>query len=156
MKFLGLIPSESSSGQRRQQGSMTKAGNTHARRALVEGAWVSRSLAKVSRHLQRRLEQPPKAIQDLSWKAQVRLCQRYRRRIANDTQANVVTGAMARELVSFLWAIATEVPVTPSGQQPDGPLTPHAEGLPTCMGSGAAPVWCYPRRREEAATHPRA
>jgi transposase len=66
MKFLGLIPSEYSSGEQRRQGSITKAGNTHARRALVEGAWAYRYPAKVSRHLQRRLEQQPKSIQDIT------------------------------------------------------------------------------------------
>src|SRR5207248_10935409 len=64
-----------SSGERRQQGSMTKAGHTHARRALVEGAWAYRYPAKVSRHLQLRLEKHSTIIQDISWKAQVRLCQ---------------------------------------------------------------------------------
>jgi transposase len=112
MKFLGLIPSEYSSGERRQQGSMTKAGNTHARRALVEGAWAYRDPAKVSRHLQRRLETQPKMIQDISWKAQVRLCTRYRRLVAKGKHANVVTVAIARELVGFMWAIAKEIPVT--------------------------------------------
>jgi transposase len=73
MKFLGLIPSEYASGECRRQGSITKAGNTHARRALVEGAWACRYPAKVSRHLQLRLEQLPKPIQDTSWRAQVRL-----------------------------------------------------------------------------------
>jgi len=113
MKFLGLIPSEYSSGERRQQGSITKAGNTHARRALVEGAWAYRYPAKVSRHLQLRLEQQPKMIQDISWKAQVRLCKRYRRLVARGKHANVVTVAIARELAGFMWAIAREVPVTP-------------------------------------------
>jgi transposase len=113
MKFLGLTPSEYSSGERRQQGSITKAGNTHARRALVEGAWAYRYPAKVSRHLQLRLEKQPKVIQDISWKAQVRLCKRYRRLVAKGKHANVVTVAMARELVGFMWAIAKEVPVTP-------------------------------------------
>ena len=92
----------------------------------------------------------PQVIQDISWKAQVRLCQRYRRLVAKGKHANVVTVAMARELVGFMWAMAKEVPVTPSGQKTDGPLTPHSEGLPTCMGRGAAPVWCHPRQREEA------
>jgi transposase len=69
MKFLGLIPSEYSTGERRRQGSITKAGNTHARRALVEGAWAYRYPAKVSRYLQLRREKHPKAIQDISWKA---------------------------------------------------------------------------------------
>jgi transposase len=111
-QFLGLIPSEYSSGERRQQGSITKAGNTHARRALVEGAWAYRSPAKVSRHLQLRLEKQPKMIQDISWKAQGRRCKRYRQLVARGKHANVVTVAMARELVGFMWAIAKQLPVT--------------------------------------------
>ena len=113
MKFLGLIPSEYSSGERRRQGTITKAGNTHARRALVEGAWSYRYPAKVSRHIQLRLEQQPKAIQDISWKAQVRLCKRFRRLMARGKNANQVVVAIARELVGFMWAIAKQVPVTP-------------------------------------------
>jgi transposase len=113
MKYLGLIPSEYSSGERRRQGSITKAGNTHARRALVEGAWAYRYPAKVSRHLQLRLEKLPKPIQDISWKAQVRLCKRYRRLMARGKNTNQVVVAIARELVGFMWAIAKEVPVTP-------------------------------------------
>jgi transposase len=112
MKFLGLIPSEYSSGERRRQGSITQAGNTHARRALVEGAWAYRYPAEVSRHLQLRLEHPPQAIQDISWKAQLRLCQRYRRLIARGKHANQVVVAIARELVGFMWAIAKQIPVT--------------------------------------------
>jgi transposase len=112
MKFLGLIPSEYSSAERRRQGSITKAGNTHARRALVEGAWAYRYPAKVSRHLQLRLETQPKAIQDLSWKAQVRLCKRFRRLLARGKHANQVVVAIARELVGFMWAIAKQVTVT--------------------------------------------
>jgi transposase len=113
MKFLGLIPSEYSTGERRRQGSITKAGNSHARRVLVEGAWAYRYPAKVSRHVQLRLEQHPKAIQDISWKAQVRLCKRYRRLMARGKHANQVVVAMARELIGFMWAIAKQVPVTP-------------------------------------------
>jgi transposase len=113
MKFLGLIPSEYSRGERRRQGSITKAGNTHARRALVEGAWAYPYPAKVSRHLQLRLETQPKAIQDISWKAQVRLCKRYRKLMARGKHANQVVVAMARALVGFMWAIAKHVAVTP-------------------------------------------
>jgi transposase len=113
MKFLGLIPSEYSSGEQRRQGSITKAGNSHARRALVEGAWAYRYPAKVSRHLQLRLETQPNIIQDISWKAQVRLCKRYRRLVSRGKHANVVTVAIARELAGFMWAIAREVAVTP-------------------------------------------
>jgi transposase len=112
MSFLGLIPSEYSSGERRRQGSLTQAGNTHARRALVEGAWAYRYPAKVSHHLQLRLEDQPKAIQDISWKAQVRLCKRFRRLMARGKHANQVVVAIARELVGFMWAIAKQVPVT--------------------------------------------
>jgi hypothetical protein len=114
MQFLGLIPAEYASGERRRQGSLTNAGHTHARHALVEGAWAYRYPANVSRHLQRRLETPPKAIQDISWQAQVRLCQRYRRLLARGQPANQVGVAMARALVGCMWAMATHVTVTPS------------------------------------------
>jgi transposase len=113
MSYLGLTPSEYSSGERRRQGSITKTGNTHARHALVEGAWAYRYPAKVSRHLQLRLEKLPKAVQDISWKAQIRLCKRYRKLSARGKHANQVVVAIARELIAFMWAIAKEVPVTP-------------------------------------------
>ncbi len=113
MNYLGLTPSAYSSGARRQQGSMTKTGNTHARRALVEGAWAYRYPAKVSRHLQLRLEKLPQAIQAISWKAQVRLCKRYRHLRATGKHAHQVVVAIARELRAFMWAIAKQVPVTP-------------------------------------------
>jgi transposase len=113
MNYLGLTPSEDSRGARRQQGSMTKTGNTHARRALVEGAWAYRYPAKVSRHLQLRLEKLPTAIQAISWKAQVRLCKRYRHLMAKGTNANQVVVALARELRAFMWAIAKQVAMPP-------------------------------------------
>jgi transposase len=113
MNYLGLTPSEYSSGPRRQQGSITKTGNTHARRALVEGAWAYRYPAKVSRHLQLRLEKLPAAIQAISWKAQVRLCKRYRQLMAKGKNANQVVVAIARELSAFMWAIAKQVAGSP-------------------------------------------
>lgn len=108
--FLGLTPSEYSSGESRRQGGITKGGNAHARRALVEGAWAYRHSAKVSPHIHKRLEKLPKPIQDISWKAQVRLCKRFRRLTARGTNPNVVVTAIARELAAFMWAIAKEVP----------------------------------------------
>jgi len=111
MSYLGLIPSEYSSGSQRRQGGITKAGNTHARRALVEGAWAYRYPAKVSRHLQQRLEHLPKAIQDISWRAQVRLCKRYRQLLARGKHVNQVTVAVAREMAAFIWAIAKQTPM---------------------------------------------
>jgi transposase len=113
MHDLGLTPSEYASGGRRQQGSITKTGNTHARRALVEGAWAYRYPAKVSRHLQLRLEKRPTAIQAISWKAQVRLCKRYRQLMAKGKHAHHVVVAIARELSAFMWAMAKHVAVPP-------------------------------------------
>src|SRR5262249_8089716 len=104
-------------GGRRQQGSMTKTGNTHARRALVEGAWASRSPAPVSRHLQLRLEKLPTVIQAISWKAQVRLGTRYRHLMAKGNNAHQVVVAIARELRAFLWAMAQQVPVPPTASR---------------------------------------
>jgi transposase len=113
MRYLGLTPSEYSSGERRRQGSITKTGNTQARHALVEGAWAYRYPANVSRHLQLRLEKLSKTVQDISWKAQVRLCKRYRKLSARGKHPNQVVVAIARELIAFMWAMAKEVPVTP-------------------------------------------
>jgi transposase len=110
--FVGLIPSEYSSGASRRQGGITKAGNGRARRALIEGAWAYRHPAKVSQHIQTRIDGRPKPIQDLGWKAQVRLCKRFRRLVGRGKHPNVVVTAIARELIAFMWAIAKEVPVT--------------------------------------------
>jgi transposase len=106
MNYLGLTPSEYSSGARRQQGGITKSGNTHARRVLVESAWAYRHPAKVSEHLQRRIGHLPEPLQNLSWKAQVRLCKRFRQLAARGKHVNEVVVAIARELSAFLWAIA--------------------------------------------------
>ena len=113
MHYLGLTPSEYARGSRRHQGGMTKTGNTHARRALVEGAWASRYPATGSRHLQLRLEKLPTAIQAISWKAQVRLCQRYRHLRAKGKHANQVVVAIARELRACMWAMAQQVALRP-------------------------------------------
>jgi hypothetical protein len=129
MTCLGLMASASSSGEPRRQGSMTKAGHTHARRALVEGAWASRSPAQVRRPLPRRRETPPNIIQDIRWKAQVRRCQRNRRLVSRGKHANVVTVAMARELAGFMGAMAREVPVTPSDHK-IGRLQPSTQQVP--------------------------
>jgi transposase len=111
MSYLGLIPSEHTTGERRRQGGITKTGNSHACRALIEGAWAYRYPAKVSRHLQLRLEKVPKVIQEISWKAQVRLCKCYRRLLARGKNANQVVVAIAREMAAFVWAITREVVV---------------------------------------------
>jgi transposase len=156
MSYLGLTPSEYSSGPRRSQGGLTQTGNRHARRALVDGAWADRYPAKVSRQLPLRLAQLPKPIQDLSWKAQVRLCQRYRQLLARGKNANQVVVAIARALVAFLWAIARAIPL-PASTLPSARSCPERETrLETSIGRGAAPVWYNPRWREAAARNPRA
>ena len=112
MSYLGLTPSEYSSGGQRRQGGITKTGNSHARKALVEGAWAYRYPAKVSRHLQLRLEKLSQPIQDISWKAQIRLCKRYRTLVNKGKHQNQVTVAIARELAAFIWAIAKQSPLS--------------------------------------------
>ncbi len=109
--YVGLIPSEYSSGQTRRQGGITKAGNGRARRALIEAAWAYRFPAKVSAHIQTRLDKLPKPLQAIGWKAQVRLCKRFRRLTARGKHSNVAVTAIARELIAFMWAIAKEVPL---------------------------------------------
>jgi len=108
-RTLGLTPSEYSSGDRRQLGGITKAGNGHARRALIEGAWAYRYPAKVSPSIRKRQEGLATPIQDIAWKAQVRLCKRARRLVARGKHPNVAVTAVARELAAFMWAIARQV-----------------------------------------------
>jgi transposase len=110
--FVGLIPSEYSSGAARRQGAITKAGNGRARRALIDAAWAYRHPAKVSQHIQTRIDALPKPIQAIGWKAQVRLCKRFRRLTARGKHPNVAVTTIARELIAFMWAIEKEVAVT--------------------------------------------
>jgi transposase len=106
MAYLGLVPSESSSGGRTRRGGITKAGNHHARRVLIEGAWTYRFAARVSRGLHARNAEQPKEVRAIAWKAQLRRCGRYRRLAAGGKPKVVVTTAVAREMVGFVWAIA--------------------------------------------------
>lgn len=106
MAWLGLVPREHSSGTTTARGSITKAGNGRARRVLVEGAWTYRLPARIGLELLRRNRALPEAVKDVAWKAQVRLCARYRRLLRAGKPANVVTVAIARELAAFVWAIA--------------------------------------------------
>ena len=106
MAYLGLVPSEHSSGASVKRGGLTKAGNKAARRLLIEAAWCYRFPARVSRELRLRQEEQPRPIREIAWNAQLRLCARYRRLARSGKPANVVTGAIARELAGFIWAIA--------------------------------------------------
>jgi transposase len=113
MGFLGLVPSDYSSGEKVKHGSITKAGNSHVRRMLVEAAWAYRFRARVSRALLKRQEDLPQPICDIAWKAQLRLCARYRHFWAKGKVKPVIVTAIARELCGFIWAIAikTDIPV---------------------------------------------
>ena len=109
MAYLGLVPSESSTGERIRRGGITKAGHSRARRVLIEGAWTYRFPARRSRLLEERQAGLPKAVCDIAWKAQLRLCGRYRKLMARGKQRGVVVAAIAREMAAFLWAIGREV-----------------------------------------------
>lgn len=112
MGFLGLVPSEYSSGEKRRQGEITKTGNSHARRVLVEAAWNYRFPARMSLTLQRRQEGQPKALRQIAWKAQLRLARRYRHLSTRKLQLNKICVAVARELSAFVWDIARQVKPT--------------------------------------------
>lgn len=109
MSFLGLVPSEASSGKSRRQGGITKTGNGHVRRVLVESGWCYRFPARKTAHLQRCAEKCSDAVQAIAWKGQKRLCGRYKHLMERGKLKVQVCTAVARELVGFIWAIACEV-----------------------------------------------
>ncbi|WP_415905966.1 IS110 family transposase [Neptuniibacter sp. QD72_48] len=113
MSYLGLVPSEHSSGGHRRQGCITKCGNGRARRLLIEGAHSYRYSANISTELQKRQECLSKEIVDIGWQAQLRLCRRYQRLMKRGKHYNVVVTAIAREMVAYIWAIAREVVLSP-------------------------------------------
>jgi transposase len=106
MAYLGLVPSEYSSSDRVVRGSITKTGNTHARRLLTEAAWNYRFRPRIGYNAQRRAEALPQVVRDLGWKAQLRLTGRFARLRARGVHINKVCVAVARELAGFIWAIA--------------------------------------------------
>ena len=114
MSYLRLVTSEHSSGEKTRRGSITKSGNGHVRRVLVEAAWAYRLPARVSRILFDRQQGLPKKICEISWKAQVRLCARYIKLWAKGKAKQVIVTAIARELCAFMWAIANEIQVPAS------------------------------------------
>jgi transposase len=113
MAFLGLVPSERSTGETRRQGGITKTGNSRARKALVEAAWTYRHAAGIGDKHQRRQHGLPPEVRAIAWKAQSRLCARYRRLTARGKRNTVAIAAIAREIAAFLWAIARHVEPAP-------------------------------------------
>ena len=113
MAYLGLTPSEHSTGASVRRGGITKAGSDLARRALIEGAWSYRMQARISVKLLARLEALPQVVRDIAWKGQLRMCQRYRHLVAAGKAKVVVVTAVAREMLGFVWAIARAVTAPP-------------------------------------------
>jgi transposase len=112
MSYIGLVPSEFSSGgpKCKRRGGITKTGNNHVRRTLVESGWTYRFPARKTAHLERRAKKSPEAVQAIAWKAQKRLCGRFRHLVLKRNKLPVeATTAIARELLGFIWAIAREV-----------------------------------------------
>ena len=110
MAYLGLVPSERSTGDSVKRGSITKAGNGRARRVLVEAAWSYRHPPRVGYEKQAQVAAAPRVAREIAWKAQVRLCKRFRTLSRKGKKSTVVATAIARELAAFIWAIAREVP----------------------------------------------
>lgn len=113
MAYLGLVPSEHSSGEHRRLGAITKCGNHRARRLLIEGAHSYRYSANISKDLQVRQEDLSKEVVDIAWKAQLRLCRRYQRLMNRGKHYNVVVTAIAREMIAFIWDISKQVSLPP-------------------------------------------
>lgn len=110
MSYLGLVPSEYSSGASRRQGAITKCGNKHARRLLVECAWTNRFRAQITRTLEVRQEGQPKILREISWRAQLRLSKRWRSlAMGRKLHQNKICIAIARELAGFIWDVGRHV-----------------------------------------------
>ncbi len=121
MAYLGLVPSEHSSGSRRRQGGITRTGNGHVRRVLVESAWCYRFPARQTEHLKRKAAAASEEAKTIAWKAQRRLCGRYRHLLKAGKNSKQVNVAVARELSGFIWDIVRrEMARMPTSQVPAG------------------------------------
>jgi transposase len=109
MAYLGLVPSEHSSGPKQKRGGITKSGNGHVRRVLVEAGWCYRFPARKTAALRQRAEKTSAEVQEIAWKAQKRLSMRYQHLLLKGKLKVEVCTAVARELAGFMWAIACEV-----------------------------------------------
>jgi transposase len=105
MAYLGLVPSEASTGERVRRGAITKAGNRRARHILVECSWSYQHPPRVSARKQARIDAAPRGIDEIAWKAQTRLNARYRALLRKGKKKTVAVTAVARELAGFIWAI---------------------------------------------------
>jgi|SRR5579871_2348175 transposase len=109
MAYLGLVPSEASTGDTIRRGPITKAGNRRARRILVECSWSYQHPPRVGRDKQQKVEAAPPAVREIAWKAQCRLYKRYRALIRNGKLKTIAITAVAREFAGFIWAVSREI-----------------------------------------------
>ena len=109
MAYLGLTPSERSTGESVNRGGITKAGNTRARRLLIEAGWSYRFPPRVGKDMQTKIGAAPRAAREIAWKAHMRLCGRFRTLTRKGKRSTIVVTAIARELSGFIWAISREV-----------------------------------------------
>ena len=109
MGYLGLVPSEHTSGEKRRLGAITKTGNGHARRVLIEAAWNYRYPPRITTPLQKRQEKQPSEVRTIAWRAQLSLNHRYRTLTARGLQHNKICVAIARELAGFIWSIGQQI-----------------------------------------------
>jgi len=109
MGYLGLVPTERSTGDRVARGGITKAGNARVRQMLVESAWTYRHPPRIGARKLYRFEQTTPKVREIAWKAQTRLTARYRALSARGKKTTVVCVAIARELAGFMWSVGREV-----------------------------------------------
>ncbi len=131
MSYLGMVPSEDTTGGDRKQGGITKMGNGIARKALIEAAWNYRAPARISRGVLARHEGLPKAVTDIAWNAQTRLHQRYKHLTGTrHKKSQVAAAALGRELAGFVWAIGKMVKPHPAkpGALPRAPKPDAPQG----------------------------
>jgi transposase len=109
MASLGMAPSESTTGDKQRQGAITKTGNTHVRRVLCEASHAYRYTPALTQYVRQRQKDLPQEIRDLGWKAQLRLCGRYRHLAAAGKHPHKIRMGIARELCGFMWEVACRV-----------------------------------------------
>ena len=112
MAFLGLVPSEASTGNTIKRGPITKAGNRRARRILVECSWTYQHPPRVGRDKQAKVDAAPPDVREIAWKAQCRLYRRYRALIRRGKLKTVAITAVAREFAGFIWAVGRQITIT--------------------------------------------
>jgi transposase len=120
MAYLGLVPSEQSTGDTIVRGPITKAGNRRARRLLIESAWSYRHPPRVGKDKQAKVAAAPRAVREIAWKAQLRLYARYQSLTRKGKLKTVAITAMARELAAFIWAVSRAVANTDGAEAQQG------------------------------------